>query len=286
MPPPSKIPSTAVEMPGDAVNSGIGFLDVQFGALEFSSDSSSLDGSANEKYNSANNTIAGVDVSSTTNTVNTANTNSSLDIETTQPSSTTPFNTTSQMVILLYLNISKSTYYFDLCKILSDSIIYLQLSNSDNLPVSSEHSINAQTFTARGSSTGQTLDITKQDFTSQVSPGNAPPYGTTTTYQSQKSSFQAPTATPSTYNAYSTNAQSAQSSFQTASGTSANSYSATATVSQASYNSSSSFPQSNTSTFSQASPSASASATSGYNQTTTTNQVTTVLYNTTMIYVT
>lgn len=290
MPPPSKIPSTAVEMPGDAVNSGIGFLDVQFGALEFGSDSSSLDGSANEKYNSANNTIAGVDVSSTTNTVNTANTNSSLDIETTQPSST-PFSTTSQMVILfyfiiLYLNISKSTYYFDLYKLLNNSIIYLQLSNSDNLPVSSEHSINAQTFTARGNSTGQTLDITKQDFTSQVSPGNAPPYGTTTTFQSQKSSFQAPTATPSTYNAYSTNAQSAQSSFQTASGTSANSYSATATVSQASYNSSSSFPQSNTSTFSQASPSASASATSGYNQTTTTNQVTTVLYNTTMIYIT
>lgn len=102
MPPPSKIPSSAVEMPGDAVNSGIGFLDVQFGALEFGSDSSSLDGSANEKYNSANNTIAGVEVSSTTNAVNTANTNNSMDIETTQPSSTTPFNTTSQMVTLLY----------------------------------------------------------------------------------------------------------------------------------------------------------------------------------------
>lgn len=264
-------------MPGDAVNSGIGFLDVQFGALEFGSDSSSLDGSANEKYNSASNTITGVDVSST-NTVNTANTNSSLDIETTQPSSTTPFNTTSQMVILLYLNINKNNYYFLIFKYnWIIIIIYLQLSNSDNLPVSSEHSINAQTFTARGSSTGQTLDITKQDFTSQVSPGNAPPYGTTTTYQSQKT-FQTPTATPSTYNAYSTNAQSTQSSFQTASGTSANNYSATATVSQASYNSSSSFPQSNTSTFSQASPSASVSATSGYNQPTTTNQVIIVFY--------
>lgn len=84
-------------MPGDAVNSGIGFLDVQFGALEFGSDSSSLDGSANEKYNSSNNTISNVDVPSTTNTVNTAGTNSSIDIETTQ-TSTTPFNATSQMV--------------------------------------------------------------------------------------------------------------------------------------------------------------------------------------------
>lgn len=97
VPPPSKIPSSAVEMPGDAVNSGIGFLDVQFGALEFGSDSSSLDGSANEKYNSTNNTIAGVDMTSGANTANTANTSNSLDIETTQ-TSTAPFNASSQMV--------------------------------------------------------------------------------------------------------------------------------------------------------------------------------------------
>jgi len=101
VPPPSKIPSSAVEMPGDAVNSGIGFLDVQFGALEFGSDSSSLDGgSVNEKYNSTNSTIAGVDMTSGANAVNTANTNNSLDIETTQ-TSTASFNTTSQMVISL-----------------------------------------------------------------------------------------------------------------------------------------------------------------------------------------
>lgn len=34
VPPPSKIPSTAVEMPGDTLNN-IGYLDVQFGQLEF-----------------------------------------------------------------------------------------------------------------------------------------------------------------------------------------------------------------------------------------------------------
>lgn len=94
-------------MPGDAVNSGIGFLDVQFGALEFGSDSSSLDGSANEKFNSANSTIPGVDVSSATNAVNTANTNNSLDIETTQ-TSTTSFNTTSQMVSSLPLRYQRN----------------------------------------------------------------------------------------------------------------------------------------------------------------------------------
>lgn len=84
-------------MPGDAVNSGIGFLDVQFGALEFGSESSSLDGSANEKYNATSNAIAGVDMTSGANTANTANTSNSLDIETTQ-TSTTPFNASSQMV--------------------------------------------------------------------------------------------------------------------------------------------------------------------------------------------
>ncbi|XP_014234150.1 protein lingerer isoform X1 [Trichogramma pretiosum] len=44
-PPPSKIPSSAVEMPGDTLNSNIGLLDVQFGALEFGTDSSILDAS-------------------------------------------------------------------------------------------------------------------------------------------------------------------------------------------------------------------------------------------------
>ncbi|XP_058125463.1 protein lingerer [Anopheles ziemanni] len=37
VPPPSKIPSTAVEMPGDSMNN-IGYLDVQFGGLDFGTD--------------------------------------------------------------------------------------------------------------------------------------------------------------------------------------------------------------------------------------------------------
>ncbi|XP_026465399.1 protein lingerer isoform X2 [Ctenocephalides felis] len=42
VPPPSKIPATAVEMPAD-LNTSVGFLDVQFGALEFGSDTSSFE---------------------------------------------------------------------------------------------------------------------------------------------------------------------------------------------------------------------------------------------------
>lgn len=103
-------------MPGDAVNSGIGFLDVQFGALEFGSDSSSLDGSANEKYNSTNNTIAGVDMTSGANTANTANTSNSLDIETTQ-TSTAPFNASSQMVDFIFVKSLCQIIYKHICLI-------------------------------------------------------------------------------------------------------------------------------------------------------------------------
>lgn len=50
VPPPSKIPSTAVEMPGDTLNN-IGYLDVQFGGLDFGTEES-FD-SISEKFNSS-----------------------------------------------------------------------------------------------------------------------------------------------------------------------------------------------------------------------------------------
>lgn len=115
-------------MPGDAVNSGIGFLDVQFGALEFGSDSSSIDGSANEKYNSTNSTIPGVDMTSGASTVNTANTSNSLDIETTQ-TSTAPFNASSQMVkftlVISYLTYNYLQIYMTIFDIIYNYMIFL-----------------------------------------------------------------------------------------------------------------------------------------------------------------
>ncbi|EEB12834.1 lingerer, putative [Pediculus humanus corporis] len=45
VPPPSKIPQSAVEMPDDSINASISFLDVQFGGLEFGSEGSAFDGS-------------------------------------------------------------------------------------------------------------------------------------------------------------------------------------------------------------------------------------------------
>lgn len=84
-------------MPGDAVNSGgISFLDVQFGALEFGSDSNSLEGTTADKYGSSNATVTGIDVANT-NAVNSAGQQNSLDIEGSQTSSN-QFNSASQMV--------------------------------------------------------------------------------------------------------------------------------------------------------------------------------------------
>ncbi|XP_033246233.1 protein lingerer isoform X9 [Drosophila miranda] len=51
LPPPSKIPATAVEMPGDNALNNIGYLDVQFGALDFGTDDS-FD-SMPEKFNAS-----------------------------------------------------------------------------------------------------------------------------------------------------------------------------------------------------------------------------------------
>ncbi|XP_014219621.1 protein lingerer-like, partial [Copidosoma floridanum] len=56
LPPPSKIPSSAVEMPGDTLSNSISFLDVQFGALEFGSDAN-IDTTSQDKYNSNSNSI-------------------------------------------------------------------------------------------------------------------------------------------------------------------------------------------------------------------------------------
>ncbi|KAK0077488.1 hypothetical protein PV325_003914 [Microctonus aethiopoides] len=100
-PPPSKIPSSAVEMPGDTVNSGIGLLDVQFGALEFGNDTTSVDATNADKYNSSSTNISGIDVSSnvvaasavTNSTTTSSNT---LDIDTAQQSGS--YNTSSQMI--------------------------------------------------------------------------------------------------------------------------------------------------------------------------------------------
>lgn len=78
----SQIPASAVEMPGD-LNSSIGYLDVQFGAINFMSDSSSFDGVNDGKYNSANLDSA----TGTTGNLDLNNANQSSTLETYSPKS-------------------------------------------------------------------------------------------------------------------------------------------------------------------------------------------------------
>lgn len=58
-----QIPSSAVEMPGD-LNSSVGYLDVEFGALDLISDTSSFDGVSDNKF--VSNTSTSVLENSTT----------------------------------------------------------------------------------------------------------------------------------------------------------------------------------------------------------------------------
>uniref|UniRef100_A0A453YRK3 Protein lingerer n=1 Tax=Anopheles gambiae TaxID=7165 RepID=A0A453YRK3_ANOGA len=70
VPPPSKIPSSAVEMPGDNMNN-IGYLDVQFGGLDFGADDS-FDAVVSDKFNSTTGTAGSSVMDSTPSTVQTS----------------------------------------------------------------------------------------------------------------------------------------------------------------------------------------------------------------------
>lgn len=97
----SQIPASAVEMPGD-LNSSIGYLDVQFGAINFMSDSSSFDGVNDGKYNSANLDSA----TGTTGNLDLNNANQSSTLETYSPKSN------AQSSISSALTQSVSNFYF------------------------------------------------------------------------------------------------------------------------------------------------------------------------------
>ncbi|KAL3285848.1 hypothetical protein HHI36_000368 [Cryptolaemus montrouzieri] len=86
VPPPSKIPASAVEMPGD-LNSSIGYLDVQFGAMDFMSDSSSFDGVVDAKYGQANSASMDNSVPTPTANLDLTNTNQNSNLDAYSPKS-------------------------------------------------------------------------------------------------------------------------------------------------------------------------------------------------------
>ena len=86
-------------MPGDALNSSISFLDVQFGALEFGSDANINDGSVADKFSSpVTNTIISSMESSAISAKTSVNSIMPVNTETAQTSPSQKFIATTKTV--------------------------------------------------------------------------------------------------------------------------------------------------------------------------------------------
>lgn len=102
VPPPSKIPASAVEMPGD-LNSSMGFLDLQFGAMDIISDGSTFDGVPEGKFNAS-----GTNLDNSSQTANssvdltTGNQNPTLDYASQKNTQSSMSSALSQSVSLLF----------------------------------------------------------------------------------------------------------------------------------------------------------------------------------------
>ncbi|KAF7284481.1 hypothetical protein GWI33_022074 [Rhynchophorus ferrugineus] len=186
VPPPSKIPSSAVEMPGD-LNSSIGYLDVQFGVMDLIDNSFDSSAPSDVKYGSENTRSAsGLDNSS-------SGPGSGLDLSSTQANASAGLDGYSA---------NKNTNQNSINSTLTQS-----LSNSDSIPQTSEHVSynNAATnrSPAQGSATAvpsvtapSALDLNKQtsdahsynsqastynSYQSKANTYNSSPYNTTQT---------------------------------------------------------------------------------------------------------
>ncbi|XP_030759444.1 protein lingerer isoform X1 [Sitophilus oryzae] len=117
VPPPSKIPSSAVEMPGD-LNSSIGYLDVQFGAMDLIDNSFDSTTASDVKYGSeSNRSGSGLDSSPAGP--------GTLDLATAQASASAGLDGYSS---------NKSANQSSISSTLTQS-----LSNSESIPQTSEH---------------------------------------------------------------------------------------------------------------------------------------------------
>lgn len=187
VPPPSKIPASAVEMPGD-INSSIGYLDVQFGAMDFMSDGSTFDGVADNKF-------------SPTNDANLAST-----IQT--PNSNIDLNQTVSNPPLDVYSSKTNTQQSSITTALSQN-----LTNTDGIPPSNEHLSGTYSSLPRSSTvaanatqtiTPTGLDLNKQSEKHSYSQSSS--YNSyqpkTTTYQNQNyssSNYSTPQTTSNSY---------------------------------------------------------------------------------------
>lgn len=182
VPPPSKIPSTAVEMPGDAINS-IGFLDVQFGGLEFGSETSSFETTTEQSKYSSN--VSG----SVLDSLPSPRATSNLDLSGTNP--------TSALDVYTGASTQKSTQP-SIASALGQG---QKLAGNDTMLPSAEHKVSQPSFSQTRGSNSTGLDIDKSDVGLSYSAPSTATYQSS--YQSQKSTGSAyqtaSSYTPSNY---------------------------------------------------------------------------------------
>ncbi|KAL0279066.1 UNVERIFIED_CONTAM: hypothetical protein PYX00_000700 [Menopon gallinae] len=155
VPPPSKIPQSAVEMPEDSINNSISFLDVQFGGLEFGSESGN--------FESGNSATASSTSDQTTSTATTTDTQTSaLDGYSTSNASAVKNNQANLVNALT----GKSV-----------------LASSEGMSTT-EHKTTFNAPSSRVASSNSGLDLTKSDVGLTYSAASSVNYQT---YQSQKS---------------------------------------------------------------------------------------------------
>ncbi|KAK6642787.1 hypothetical protein RUM43_004289 [Polyplax serrata] len=157
VPPPSKIPQSAVEMPDDAINTSISFLDVQFGGLEFGSEGSAFEGAG-----SATSASTATETSSTPTTTDTQN--SALDGYATTSSSSVKNNQATLVSALTAKSVLTSN-------------------EALSMQSSSDHKTSFSTPSSRVASSNSGLDLSKSDVGLSYPTHNAANYQS---YQSQK----------------------------------------------------------------------------------------------------
>lgn len=167
VPPPSKIPSSAVEMPGDAINSSIGFLDVQFGGLEFGSETSSFETSSEQSKYPSN--VSG----SVLDSIPSPRTTTNLDMS------------GSNQTSVLDAYSGSSTQKTNQPSIASALTQNQKLSGADTMLSTSEHKVSQPSFSQNRSSNTTGMDMDKNEVVLSYSTPNTAPYQSS--YQSQKS---------------------------------------------------------------------------------------------------
>ncbi|XP_017768779.1 PREDICTED: protein lingerer isoform X2 [Nicrophorus vespilloides] len=185
VPPPSKIPASAVEMPGD-LNSSIGYLDLQFGAMDMMSDSS-FDGVSESKYSNATPLDGTVS----------AGQNSNIDLNAQNTTTSSPLDAYSPQKPSAQNSIS--------------SALTQNLSSTDTIPTQQTNDYNSTTVTQQ-----QQQQQQQQRATNATSAAAGVPTGSMD--MKQESSY----SQPSTYNSYPAAAKSTSYQNQTYSSASSN----------------------------------------------------------------